>query len=92
MAVCTGWLARWPGRKRGRRSARNAGAKVSVFTGPVLAPQDPTVLGVQVPTAFWKIVAYSAGGRLRAHGFMQWQIRLVRDIRVRPEALETRHH
>lgn len=68
-------------------SARKGRVRVTVLTGPVLSPQDPTVLGVQIPTAFWKIVAYRENGRLVAHGFMQWQTKLVRDIRVRPEAL-----
>ena len=69
-------------------AARAGGRKVSVFTGPVLSPQDPMVLDVQVPLAFWKIVAYAEDGQLRAHGFMQWQKQLVEDIRVRPEALD----
>ncbi|MCM5679709.1 DNA/RNA non-specific endonuclease [Schlegelella sp. S2-27] len=29
--------------------------KVSVFTGPVFAPADPVVRGVQVPMRFWKV-------------------------------------
>jgi hypothetical protein len=69
-------------------AARDNKVKVSVLTGPVLSPQDPTVRGVQVPTAFWKIVAYRAGGRLRAHGFMQWQTELVDDVRRRFEAFD----
>lgn len=68
-------------------SARASRRKVSVFTGPVLRPDDPFVLDVQVPTAFWKIVAYVEAGALRAHGFMQWQTDLVSDMRVRPESL-----
>jgi len=68
-------------------AARNGRRKVSVFTGPALSPQDPVVLDVQVPTAFWKIVAYADHGKLRAHGFMQWQTKLVDDIEVRPESL-----
>lgn len=31
--------------------------KVSVFTGPVFAPHDPLVQGVQVPLRFWKVAA-----------------------------------
>jgi endonuclease G len=69
-------------------AARTSRTKISVFTGPILSPQDPSVRGVQVPTAFWKIVAYRAGGRLRAHGFMQWQTELVDDVRSRFEGLD----
>src|SRR5262249_16251690 len=58
-------------------AARDNHLKVSVFTGPVLSPQDPMVKGVQVPTAFWKIIAYAQNGQLQAHGFMQFQTRLV---------------
>lgn len=67
-------------------SARASRRNVSVFTGPVLSPDDPYVLDVQVPTAFWKVVAYLEAGELRAHGFMQWQTDMVSDMRVRPEA------
>jgi endonuclease G len=68
-------------------SAREHQLKVSVFTGPVLSPADPVVLGVPVPTAFWKIVAYPDNGRLRAHGFMQSQTTLVEQVRSQLEAL-----
>jgi endonuclease G len=68
--------------------AREGKLKVSVLTGPVLAPDDPTVLGVQVPTAFWKIVAWVEQGRLRAAGFTQSQSKLVARLKVRPEAFD----
>lgn len=61
-------------------AARENEMRISVFTGPVLSPQDPVMLGVQVPTAFWKIVAYVQDGALRAQGFMQWQTQLVEDL------------
>ena len=54
--------------------------RVTVITGPVLDPRDPEVLGVQVPTAFWKVVAWAEGGRLRARAFLQWQTRLVAEV------------
>jgi endonuclease G, mitochondrial len=31
--------------------------RVSVFTGPVLSPQDPQYRGVQLPRQYWKVVA-----------------------------------
>lgn len=69
------------------KSAREHQLRVSVFTGPVLSPADPVVLGVQVPTAFWKVIAYPDQGRLRAHGFVQSQTTLVEQIRSQLEAL-----
>lgn len=64
-------------------AARKNQKKVSVLTGPVLTPHDPVVLDVQVPTAFWKIVAYVEKGKLVAHGFMEFQTRLVADLKIR---------
>jgi endonuclease G len=63
-------------------AARKKKRKVTVLTGPVLTPQDPTILGVQVPTAFWKIVVYMEGGSLLAHGFIQHQTLLVENMRI----------
>lgn len=54
--------------------------RVTVITGPVLDPRDPEVLGVQVPTAFWKVVAWTEGGQLRARAFLQWQTRLIKQV------------
>ena len=68
-------------------SARAHGLRLSTFTGPVLSAEDPVVLGVQVPTAFWKVVAYPDRGRLRARGFMQWQTKLVEQVQTDLEAL-----
>ena len=59
--------------------------RASVFTGPVLDPRDPTILGVKVPRAFWKIVAYADEGRLKAHGFMLWQDREVAEVDAQHE-------
>lgn len=36
---------------------RGSGLQVSVFTGPVLAEEDPEYRGAQLPRQFWKIVA-----------------------------------
>jgi endonuclease G len=68
-------------------AAKDNRLRISVFTGPVLSPQDPTVLNVQVPTAYWKIIAYNDHGALRAHGFMEDQSDLVDLIRSQLEAL-----
>lgn len=69
------------------KAAKENRIKVSVFTGPVLSPRDPAVLDVPIPTAFWKIIAYADGTKLRAHGFIQDQTHLVEDVRSSLEAL-----
>jgi endonuclease G len=61
-------------------AARHRGVKISVFSGPVLLADDPEVLGVQVPTAFWKVVAWVEDGALHARGYLQSQRSLVDDI------------
>jgi len=51
----------------------------AVFTGPVLLPEDPTVVNrpgeapVQIPSGFWKVVAIRSAGQLQAAGFLVWQ-------------------
>jgi len=38
-------------------SSKTHGFKACVFTGPIFSNDDPTYRGVQLPQAFWKIVA-----------------------------------
>ena len=38
--------------------ARDDDMKISVFTGPYFANDDPTMYGVRIPRAFWKIIAF----------------------------------
>lgn len=38
--------------------AREDAMKISVFTGPYLDKNDPEMYGVQIPLAFWKIIAF----------------------------------
>lgn len=45
-------------------------ARISVFTGPVLADDDVPYRGVQIPRKFWKIAAWTMDGRLAAAGFL----------------------
>jgi DNA/RNA endonuclease G (NUC1) len=53
--------------------------RMVVFTGPVLAPTDPTYRGVQVPLKFWKVaVVARPNGRLASLAFLVDQERLVR--------------
>ena len=51
--------------------------RLSCISGPVLAATDPQILGVQVPLAFWKVIAYADGGELKALAFMTSQAELV---------------
>lgn len=60
--------------------------KFVVLTGPILDPRDPTILGVKIPRAFWKIAAYEEGGALKAHGFLLWQESEVSEIDERFES------
>jgi endonuclease G len=45
--------------------------KVSVFTGPYFTDDDPTMYGVRIPRAFWKIIAFihDETGKLCATGY-----------------------
>nr|WP_179492830.1 DNA/RNA non-specific endonuclease [Microbacterium immunditiarum] len=54
--------------------------RISAFTAPVLADDDPVYRAVGIPRRFWKIVAWadaSPGGRLRAAGFVLDQSELL---------------
>jgi endonuclease G, mitochondrial len=42
--------------------ARAYGRRLSVLTGPVLAPGDPVYRGIQVPCLFWKVAVWSSRG------------------------------
>jgi endonuclease G, mitochondrial len=68
-------------------SARKNKKRVTVLTGPVLSVSDPEILGVQVPTAFWKIAVWAEGEALHARGFMEWQTELVESMRAEYESL-----
>jgi endonuclease G len=47
--------------------------RLTLFGGPVLAPDDPPYRGVQLPVEHWKVVVYRLGGRLRAKAFVLTQ-------------------
>ncbi|GAA1956970.1 DNA/RNA non-specific endonuclease [Agromyces allii] len=57
--------------------------RLSVFTAPVLAVDDPPYRGIRIPLRFWKIAAWnrsvdgSEGGELAATGFVLDQSPLV---------------
>ncbi|MFB4313875.1 DNA/RNA non-specific endonuclease [Actinomadura sp. 21ATH] len=59
-------------------SADNHDLAVSVFTGPVLAPDDDVYRGVLLPRQFWKIVAMTgASGALSVTGYLLSQAALI---------------
>ena len=38
--------------------ARRDDMRISVFTGPYFSKGDPTIYGVRIPKAFWKVIAF----------------------------------
>jgi endonuclease G len=55
--------------------ARSDAMKLSVFTGPYFATDDPTMYGVRIPVAFWKVIAFlhDETGLLCATGYQMDQ-------------------
>ncbi|MEU1973549.1 DNA/RNA non-specific endonuclease [Microbacterium sp. NPDC019599] len=52
--------------------------RVSVFTAPILAPDDPPYRGILIPRRFWKVAAWApADGELAAAGFVLDQSELI---------------
>jgi endonuclease G len=45
-------------------------ARLSVFTGPVFADDDPPYRGIQIPRKFWKVAAWTMDGQLASAGFL----------------------
>jgi len=56
-----------------RFARSNGGIKLCVISGPVLSNRDPEILGVSVPTAYWKVVVFVKDRKLHALGFMTFQ-------------------
>jgi endonuclease G len=59
-------------------------ARVTVFTGPVFADDDPPYRYVKVPMAFWKVLARIEDGQLLSTALLAEQSGLIRRI---PESL-----
>jgi endonuclease G len=57
--------------------ARVHAQRLSVFTAPVLADDDPPYRGIRVPLQFFKVVAWKSGDALAAAGFVLDQAPLV---------------
>ena len=57
------------------QNAKRDDMKISVFTGPFLEDDDPTMFGVQVPVEFWKVIAFvhDETGELCATGYTMSQ-------------------
>ncbi|WP_421735028.1 DNA/RNA non-specific endonuclease [Cellulomonas sp.] len=60
--------------------ARAQGSRLSVFTGPVLADDDPIYRGVGIPRLFWKVAAWASADELRATAFVLDQTPFVATI------------
>lgn len=57
--------------------AETTDQRLSVFTAPVLADDDPPYRGIRVPLRFWKVVAWQSVDGLAAAGFVLDQSELV---------------
>lgn len=58
--------------------AETTDQRISVFTSPVLAPDDPPYRGIRVPRRYWKVAAWSpAPGELASAGFILDQSELI---------------
>ena len=68
-------------------NADNRDFKVSVFTGPALAPDDDEFAGVQLPRQFWKVVVMvKEDGRLSATAYLLSQDELIKGLELVREA------
>lgn len=68
-------------------------ARATVFTGPLLREDDPTYRGVQIPTAFWKVVAFLGDdGKPSASAYMIDQRRELEKLELLFGALKTYRH
>ncbi|MGC3000471.1 DNA/RNA non-specific endonuclease [Streptomyces sp. G35A] len=47
--------------------------RISVCGGPVLQDDDRTFRGVRIPREFWKVIAFTEHGELKARGFLLTQ-------------------
>jgi len=65
------------------QNARDDAMRVSVFTGPVFAEDDPELHGVQIPLRFWKVICFvhDDSGKLTATGYVASQAARVKRLR-----------
>jgi endonuclease G len=57
-------------------------ARLSVFTGPVLADDDLPYRGIRIPRQFWKVAAWTADGALASAGFVLDQSPLLEGLEL----------
>ncbi len=57
------------------QNAREDKMRISVFTGPFLAKNDPELYGIKIPITFWKVIAFihDETGELCATGYTMSQ-------------------
>jgi len=69
--------------------ADNEQFKVTVFSGPILAADDPEYRGVQLPKQFWKVVTMAKSpGLLSATAYLLSQESLIEGLEAAPAAAE----
>ena len=68
------------------QNAKLTDQRVTVFSGPVFASNDPVLLSVHIPQQFWKIVCRVENGALRATGFVASQADMLKKALTQPEA------
>jgi len=70
------------------RQATATQTRFSVFNGPIFGENDRLHRGIRVPAGFWKLVAFTVDGTLRALAFRLGQEELLVDIpleKIEPE-------
>jgi endonuclease G len=55
-------------------------SRLTVFTGPVLAPDDPVYRSVAIPRRFWKVAVWADAGALGATGYVLDQSDLLGQV------------
>jgi endonuclease G len=69
--------------------ADNEQFKVCVFSGPILAADDPDYRGVKLPRQFWKVVVMAKSpGLLSATAYLLSQESLIEGLEVAPEEFD----
>jgi endonuclease G len=71
-------------------NTRRWNARATIFTGPVLRTDDPVYRGVQIPRAFWKVVAFLGDdGKPSASAYLIDQTRELDKLELMFGALRT---
>ncbi|WP_153799681.1 DNA/RNA non-specific endonuclease [Foetidibacter luteolus] len=62
------------------KTSNDADIRVSVFSGPVFTPDDPHLGYLQIPKAYWKVVAWMEEGELFSTAIIADQSDLIKNI------------